>query len=255
MKAIVLIAKNTYREIIRDRILYGLVVFAVILIGLSMALGQLSYAEQTRISIDYGLMGIHMSAVLLSIFVGSTLVARELDKRTIMTLLAHAVTRKEFILGKFLGMIFVLLTVLTALFFILYLILSQMEFTLSWNLPAVLWGTILESMILLSITLFFGIFTSSVMAVTFTLGLFLIGHWVGDLNFFAQKSGSESFKLFSQLAQYLVPNLERFNWRAYVTYSENISASVLVEASVYGLSWSAFFLIVGIIVFRRRDFV
>jgi Cu-processing system permease protein len=255
MKTIWLIGKNTYREIIRDRILYGLIVFAVILIAMSLALGQLSYAEQARISVDYGLMGIHLSAILLSIFVGSTLVARELDKRTIMTLLSHAVTRREFLLGKYIGMLLVLTVVLVALFFILLLILTQIDFAVSWSLPIVLWGTVLESMILLAITLFFGVFTSSLMAVSFTLGMFLIGHWIGDLKFFAEKSESTLFKTFSEIVRYVVPNLERFNWRAHVTYGETIPGSAILEASIYGISWAAFFLILGMIIFRRRDFV
>ncbi len=222
---------------------------------MSLALGQLSYAEQARISVDYGLMGIHLSAVLLSIFVGSTLVARELDKRTIMTLLSHAVTRREFILGKYLGMMLVLLVVLTGLFAILLLVLSQMEFKVTLAVPIVFWGTILESMILLAVTVFFGVITTPMMAVSFSLGTFLMGHWIGDLNFFASKSESEVFKIFSQVVQYLVPNLERFNWRSQVTYNEVLTAKALTEASVYGIAWVGLFLIVGIFLFRRKDFV
>ena len=101
MKAIWIIANNTFREIIRDRILYGLVVFALLLIGVSLVLGQLSFAEQMRISIDFGFAAIHFSAVILSIFIGSTLVSKEIDKKTVMTLLARPITRFQFLFGKF----------------------------------------------------------------------------------------------------------------------------------------------------------
>src|SRR5688572_2314631 len=123
MKSVWLIANNTYREIIRDRILYGLVVFAILLIGLSLALGQLSFAEQTRLTIDFGLMGVHLSSVILSIFVGSTLVAREIEKRTIFTLLSHAVTRPQFIVAKLFGMTLVVATISACLAAILLLLL------------------------------------------------------------------------------------------------------------------------------------
>src|SRR4051812_6925954 len=101
------IAKNTFREIIRDRILYGLHIFAILLIGFSLVLGELSFAEQTRISINFGLAGIHLSAITLSIFIGSSLVAKEIEKQTILTLLARPVSRLQFLVGKYLGLIMV----------------------------------------------------------------------------------------------------------------------------------------------------
>src|SRR4051812_34634381 len=99
MKPVWIIAKNTYREIIRDRILYGIVVFALMLVGLSLALGQLTFAEQAKISADFGFIGIQLSAVVLAIFVGSSLVAKEIEKQTILTLLARPITRTQFLLG------------------------------------------------------------------------------------------------------------------------------------------------------------
>ena len=103
MNAVRVIAINTFREIIRDRILYGILVFALLLIGLSLALGQLSFAEQSRISANFGFTGIHLSAAILAIFIGSSLVAREIEKRTIMTLLVRPLTRTQFITASFLG--------------------------------------------------------------------------------------------------------------------------------------------------------
>src|SRR5436305_70886 len=104
MRAIYVIAVNTFHEIIRDRILYGILVFALLLIGISLALGQLSFAEQSRISANFGFTGIHLAAAILAIFIGSSLVSREIEKRTIMTLLVRPLSRTQFIIGKFLGL-------------------------------------------------------------------------------------------------------------------------------------------------------
>src|SRR3989344_2748310 len=101
MKIIRIIARNTYREIIRDRILYVLILFALLIIGVSLALGQLSFAEQTRISINFGFSAISLSTVVLAVFAGSTLVFKEIEKRTVLTLLARPITRSQFLIGKF----------------------------------------------------------------------------------------------------------------------------------------------------------
>ncbi|MCB0342972.1 MAG: ABC transporter permease subunit, partial [Bdellovibrionales bacterium] len=131
MRVVWIIALNTFREIIRDRILYGLVVFALLLIGLSLALGQLSFAEQIRISANFGFTGIHLSAVMLSIFAGGSLVAKEIDKKTILTLLARPISRFQFMLGKSLGLTLVVVSVVTGLALVLAFILMNMGFKLN----------------------------------------------------------------------------------------------------------------------------
>src|SRR5689334_11892297 len=104
MRPVLIIAINTFREIVRDRILYGILVGAILLILLSLALGQLSFAEQTRIAANFGFTAIHIGAVIVSIFVGSTLVAREIDKKTILTLFVRPISRQQFLFGKCLGL-------------------------------------------------------------------------------------------------------------------------------------------------------
>ena len=255
MKTVALIALNTNKEILRDRILYGLIVFAVFFIGISVALGQLSYAEQARISLDFGLAGIQISALMVAIFVGSTLVAKELDKRTIFTLLPHAVSRWEFLLGKFCGMVIVLAIILTCLFALVFGVTSFLQFEFNTSVAFSLLGILLESMVLLSTTIFFGVFTTPLMSVIFSMSIFIIGHWLSDLVFFAKKSEIPEFLAFAKFVTYVVPDLDRFNWKEAAAYAQAIDHSEVITASFYGLFWMMTYLVFGMLIFRRRDFV
>jgi ABC-type transport system involved in multi-copper enzyme maturation permease subunit len=250
-----IIAKNTFREIIRDRILYGLVIFAVLLIGFSLVLGELSFAEQTRISINFGLSGIHLSAVTLSIFIGSTLVAKEIEKQTILTMLVRPVSRLEFLCGKMFGLMLVNITVIVGLALVLLGVIHFLSWTWGWSFFIALYGIILECLVLLALTMLFGMITRPILAVCFTIGLFLIGHWLGDLEHFAVRSDSDMFKTFASLISTVLPDLERFNWRALVVYNDVISSEHLGIATLYGFCWTVAILIMAGLIFRRRDFV
>jgi Cu-processing system permease protein len=255
MKALVIIAINTFREIIRDRILYGILVFALLLIGLSLALGQLSFAEQSRISADFGFTGIHLSAEILAIFIGSSIVAREIEKRTIMTLLVRPLSRTQFILGKFLGLGLVLSVLVIGLSVVLEGVIKSLDVPLQLNFLAAVFGIWIESLILLSLALFFGSFAGPVMTVIFTGSMFLLGHWVSSLPFFVEKSQSAEFKSMARVISTVVPNLETLNWRSAPVYGTEIKLAVLSQATLYALAWIFFLLSATALIFRRRDFV
>lgn len=256
MKILWIIALNTYREIIRDRILYGLIVFAVLLLGLSLILGQLSFAEQARISVNFGLVGIHLSAVISSIFIGSTLVSKEIEKQTILTLLAKPISRIQFLCGKFLGLTLINLAIIGGLSSILVFIVKIQGWEyLNSNFYSALFGILLEGLLLLSVTIVFGMFTKPVLSICFSLGVYLIGHWLDDMAYFAQRSESQSFQWLSQITGIFIPNLEAFNWRSIVHTTAILPTSTIFNATLYGLSWGVLLMIFAAFLFRRRDFV
>lgn len=254
MKSIYIIAINTFREIIRDRILYGIIVFALLLISLSLALGQLTFAEQARISANFGFTGIHISAVVLAIFVGSTLVAKEIDKKTILTLLVRPLSRLQFIVGKALGLIFVITVVIACLALVLMTVFFGLKVNVNHLFFIGLYGVLLEAMILLAYSLLFSSFTRPIMVVSCTAGVFFIGHWLNDLKFFAERSESVVFKQFENVIQYFIPNFERFNWRSLVIYDEAISIKELFWASSYAISWFCILILITALIIRRKDF-
>ncbi len=254
MKSTLVISLNTFREIIRDRILYGLVVFAILLISVSMLLGQLSFAEQIRISMNLGLTAIHLGTVVLSVFVGSTLVTKEIDKKTIMTILARPISRTQFILGKALGLSLVNLVVMSGLSVVLAGVLYFLGADLKPIFLLALVGILLEGMLLLGITLLFSTFSTSIMVVTFTMGVFLIGHWLESMQFFAEKSETVSFIFFQQLISRVFPDLEVFNWRAHAVYSDRVSAEEITYAGLYAFGWFILTIVLTSLIMRKKDF-
>jgi Cu-processing system permease protein len=253
MNVIWIIAKNTYREIIRNRILYGLIIFAILLIGLSLALGQLSFAEQTRITANFGFTAIHLSAAILSIFVGSTLVAREIEKKTITTLLVRPVSRTQFIIGKSMGLMGVIAVSVGLLTLVLGALLMLMKMPISATFFIGLYGILLEAAILLSLTIFFGCFSSPMLAVSFSIGIFLIGHWLESLQFFADKSDSALFVWSYKAMRMCIPNLELFNWRSLFVYDDPIPVLQLITSTIYGVAWFTFITTAAAFLIRRRD--
>lgn len=255
MRAVWVIAKNTFREIIRDRILYGICVFALFLLGISLALGQLSFAEQARISADFGFTGIQIGVCVLAVFVGSTLVAREIEKQTILTLLARPISRTQFLMGKFAGLSLVILTIMVGLGLVLLGVVAFLNLSIKWNFLVALFGVFLEADILLAFALLFGTFSRPIMTVIFTVSLFLIGHWVNSLYFFIEKSTSSSFKMIGTVITKIVPNLEMFNWRSAPIYDSVIPLTQILHSLAYAVGWIVFLSVLTSLIFRRRDFV
>lgn len=254
MRSIWIIAANTFREIIRDRILYGIFVFAVLLIGLSLALGELSFAEQARITTGFGLVAIQLSAVILAIFLGSTLVSKEIEKKTIMTLLVRPITRLQFLLGKALGLILLQVTVMTALALVLVGIYQGINVDIQVEFLFALHGVFLESLVLLGLAMFFSIFATPMMVIAFALGVFVIGHWLDSLVYFSGKSESGLMPTFTSILTKVIPNLEKFNWRAAVIYNDSVAASTIGWATVYALAWFGILILAAGFIFRKRDF-
>ncbi len=255
MNTIFVIAKNTFREVIRDRILYILFFFAVLVISMSLVLGQLSFGEQSRIAANYGFSGIQISMVVISIFIGCTLVRKELDKKTAFTLLARPVTRLQFLLSKILGFSFAVFCLLIGFCLILSGILLFLGFSFSITFMAVFWGIYLESLLLVCLSVLFSTFSGPFIAPSFTFGCFVIGHWVNDMKFFADKSDSDFFKIFVDIFRSVFPNLEKFNWRAFPIYGESISFYEVLMSTLYCFLWVLILISFSGLFLRKKDLV
>ncbi len=250
-----LIAKHTFKEIIKDRILYGVILFAILLISLSVALGQLSFAEQTRISIDFGLAGIHIGIVIIALFVGGSLVWKEIDKQTIFTILTRPISRLEFLIGKYLGLIAVVATLVVALSIVLFFVCLGLQWSWDINFVYALYGIVLEALILVSLSVLFGCLSKPVLSVLCTLGLFFVGHWVSEVDYFASQSESSIVQYVGKALNFMLPNLERFNWKSMVTYGDVIEIGVVGSATLYALGWVIVLFAISSFVFERKDFI
>lgn len=254
MRAIRVIAQNTIIELLRNRLLYTLVMITIFLLALMVAVGQLSYTEQLRLTMGLGLSSIHICLMGLTIFVGGSMVYKEIEKLTILTLLAKPVRRFEFILGKYFGFLCLMIMIITCLWFIYGLNLALMGFGFPGiHLAVVFFGFFLEVALLLAVTVFFSTFCASFLTILFSLSFFLIGHWVQNLSFVDEFTAAGYFVSFAKWMRMLFPNLELFNWRA-LPLENNLSQLPITMTSLSALLWVIFFLLTATFIFKGRDF-
>src|ERR1700749_2815053 len=108
MRNVATVAANTFREAVRDRVLYNLVFFALLMMGAAILVGQISIGIESSVIVSLGLTAISVIGLFIAIFIGVGLVSKEMDKRTLYALLAKPVQRWEFLLGKFFGLLLTL---------------------------------------------------------------------------------------------------------------------------------------------------
>lgn len=255
MKKVICVAQNTFKEIIRDRVLYALIFFAVFLVVLSYLMGQLSFAEENRIVTNMGLVAIQLGCCLLAVFLGSTLVSREIEKQTVLTLLSKPLSRSEFIAGKFLGLTAILTLMNFALSGILFLICRNYEFFKIKTFAVAQMGTYFESLVILSVAIFFGVFCRPMLTVLFTFSTWIIGHAMLDLDYFSKKSDNEVFHWFGSFFSKYFINLSRFDFKEAVIYNDPINKSDVYLSIALWLSWMIILIFCAQRLFKSRDFV
>jgi ABC-type transport system involved in multi-copper enzyme maturation permease subunit len=250
--ALIAIATHTFKEAIRDRILVLFVVFAVLLMASSTVLSWLTVGSELKIVTDIGLAALTFFGMLLAVFIGITLVHKEVEKRTIYAVLAKPVPRWVFLFGKYLGLMLTLAVVL-GLMAIFYLALVTWKGgTFPAHLLPAIWLTYLEVSVITSVAILFSCFTTPMLAAVFTLGTFLLGHlsW-GLRELSAELSGPASWLAIG--IYYLLPNLETFNVRPQVVHDLALPRGYLLESFIYAAAYTIGMLLLAVILFRRRD--
>jgi ABC-type transport system involved in multi-copper enzyme maturation permease subunit len=244
---------NTLRELVRSKLLYNLLIFAVLLIGSSMFVAQLTIGQWDRIILDMGLAATQVVGLLLAVLIGVGLVAGEIDRRTIYPTLARPISRATFLLGRYAGLLLVLAINVLVMLGVLALVLRLAGYGLSQTALEAVLLIFIELALLAAAALFFGSFTTPMLASAFSLALFLIGHLLGDLRAFGQRSHSGVAKLFTGVAYRLLPDLSLLDLKALAASELAVEWHAVWTAAVYGLSYAALLLALAIVVFRRRD--
>lgn len=251
MRKILDLANNTFRETIRDRVLNVALVFAVAMIGASVLLGTLSIGQDIKIIRDLGLAAIEVFGAAIAIFIGTSMLHRELDKRTILVVLAKPVTRHEFLFGKFLGLsgtLTCLLAAMGAAFAGLLLVSRGWDPALLWQL-ALVW---LQLLLLIALALLFSTFASPVMAMIFTFSLYLAGHNLDSFKTLGEKAQPLARAL-TQALYYGLPNLSHLDIKNQVIYGAPFSLPQWLAACAYGGVYAALALAVAMAIFSRRE--
>ena len=252
MKKIIVIAKNTFRETIRDRILYGILGFAFIFILFTLFLGSISLGEDLQIIRSLGLAGIYLFSIIITIFLGASLIYKEIEKRTLYFVLSKPVSHRDIILGKFIGL-FASILLTTALMtsvylFVIYYKGGGIDYA---ALRAVLLQ-IAELGLFVSLSILFSTFSRPLPSTLYAIIVLYIGHSLDLLIQSAQKN-SLFVRRLAQTLYYLLPNLEKFNIRNLVIYNAHISWMQIVLPIGYAVLYSAILLSAAVLLFKKRD--
>ena len=261
MRRIQAIAWNTFREAVRNKILYSLLFFALLIILSALAMGNLTLHEEVRMTRDIGLFGIDAFGVIIAIFVGVNLLYKELDLKTVYTILPKPLHRWEFVLGKWLGMLLTLAVQMAVMGMVLALTLSFQDAHFDVPTAKAVWLLFINVMLVTSIAVFFSAFSSPFLSGFFALGCFIVGRSVPDIRALAEKLGPAARWLLDAGCT-LAPNLNLFYPSGAIVGADPVSvhhdfvgASYMLSVTVYGVAYSLIVLVLAMLIFRKRDFV
>lgn len=253
---------NTFREAVRNRVLYLLLMFALALIFSAMALGQLSLHEEARVTRDLGLGGISVFSVLIAIFLGVNMVYKEIDKKTVFALASRPIYRHELIIGKFVGMNLTLAVQIVIMGATLYAVLALQGAEIGSAVPRAIVLTFLEVVVITSIAILFSSFSSPFLSGAFTLGLFVIGRSLPELRELVGKIDQGPLRAVTLGLLHAVPDLHLFvvsgsmvDGRYISVHGDFVVWAYVGWAAVYALGYAAVVLSLASIFFSRRDFV
>ncbi|HEY9652677.1 MAG TPA: ABC transporter permease [Coleofasciculaceae cyanobacterium] len=249
------IASNGFREVIRDRVLYLIGFFALLLVMALRLLPEIAATTEDKIFLDLGLAAIEVLGVIVAVFVGTGLINKEIEKRTVLVLIAKPLSRAEFIIGKHLGLSGVL-TVLVAATTVIYLILlslSRIQFPWVSILVSVLY-LLLKLSLLTAVALVFGVFTSSLLATLLTFGIYLMGNLSSDLVAFGNLSRNSTIQMLTQGLYLVLPDLSRLNLKNEAVYGILPPPLTLLANGLYALFYTLLLLAIAIMIFSRREF-
>lgn len=253
MRAFITIAINTFRETIRNKILYNILLVAGVVLFLSMSFGDLSLFSRAQVIADFGLTTMSITGLLLAVFIGVGMLGKEISSKTIYLVVTKPVSRESFITGKFAGLfvILVLNLILVGLVFLLsiHVLGSAIKFKLGWAVLLI----IMEMGVVVAASIFFSTFSTPTLAAIFTIGFYICGHLNDLVGIGAEQKNNLLWSGALKVIYYILPNLEHFNIRTQVVYDLSIPQGYIFNAVCYGVLYIASFLIFSIVFFSEKD--
>ena len=250
------IAFNTFREAVRDRVLYNLVFFALLLSASALLFGQISIAIERIVLINLSLTAVSIFGIVIAIFIGIGLVSKEIERRTLYTVLARPVRRWEFIIGKFFGLSWTLVVntfcmALGVFAALLYLVhgFSRAD----WSVLAALYLIVLQFVIITALALLFSSFSTPLLSALFAFAMFVIGTFAEDLRGFAGMAHGAT-RWAATFVAYIVPNLAALNVISSAAHDQPIAATLIVHDTIYAVAYAAAATAGAVLIFQHRNF-
>jgi len=256
MRKVWTVAANTFREAVRDRVLYNLVFFALLMMAAAILVGQISIGIEQSVIVSLGLTAISVIGIFIAVFIGVGLVSKEMDKRTLYALLAKPVERWQFLFGKFVGLVLTLAVNTAAMTVGLYLALWAVKHRLTgsdWYLISAVYLILLKLALIVALAMLFSCFTTPFLAILYTLGLYVAGLFAEELRTMKAISLSDSTMRMFRAISYMLPNFENFNVMGAVAHGRAVEVTLLLRDTGYALLYGLMVLAAAATVFSRRN--
>jgi len=251
------VASNVFREVIRDRVLYIIGFFALILIAAALLIPEVAANNGDKIITDIGLGAMNLFGLIVTVFVGTALINKEIEKRTVYVLIAKPVSRAEFVVGKHVGLSAVLAVLLAAMTAIFLTVLSAKQIPYPFNsIVLTVLFQFLELSLIAGVAILFGVFTSSLIAMMLTLAVYLMGNFSRDIVTLGNLADNPGVRQMTQNLYLVLPDLSRFNLKNEAIYGMTLLPQPLdlLGSAVYGLVWIGLVLAIAVLIFSRREF-
>ncbi len=267
MRELIWIALSSFRETVRDKILYTLLFFVLLLFAFSILLGEWSVFSQQKVITDFSLGVMSLGGLAIAIFIGVGLIQKEIQRKTILTLLSKPVHRWQFLVGKYLGLVMVLVLNILVMTAALWLVLKLSGFPFDPRLLLASYETFWEMAVITAVALFFSSFSTPVVSSLLTFAVFLASHLSGGILQYLETMKKAVGKIpgatplpayvewTAKTVRFALPDLEIFNIRSVVVHSLPLPDMYLVWSTLHGIGWTVFLMALSSVWFSRRDFV
>jgi ABC-type transport system involved in multi-copper enzyme maturation permease subunit len=250
------VAINTFREAVRDRVLYNLIFFAFLMIGVAIVVGQISIGIERLVIINLGLSAISLFGLVMAIFIGVGLVSKEIERRTLYSLLAKPIRRWEFLAGKYAGLLLTLVvntSVMTLGILLVLLDMGRPYMPYCKEVVIAVYFILLSLALVTALALFFSCFSSPMLSTLFTLGIYVTGVFAEDIRDFGHLTNNPAIEAVTRVVYYLVPNFHNFNAIATAAHGQLIPFSLIWQNTLYAVLYVAVVLLAASAVFSRRN--
>ena len=241
------------RQLLKTKIVQGLFLLNLVIAVLALCLGQLTFAEHERVTLDMGAAAIHFCSVFFCIFVSGYYFSQDMERQTYVPYLSRPVRRLEYLLSHFLSLFFFNFLVILSQGIFLWGVLQIMGYKTPNIYALVFYGQMLEVMILLSFVSFLSQWASLISLWVIGFSVYLIGHWMESIQYFIDKSKNEGFRLLLMTIKNTFFNLESLNWRPFLVYQDEFHKVSILNSSVYAFLWTFFFIFLSYQCFRRKN--
>lgn len=258
MRVVRAIARVTFLEIVREKVLYNVLVAAILIFGIGLLAASCTYGSPERVVLDFGYAALSISSLLLATLMGGGLLGKEFERRTAWVALSHPISPFHFVLGKFLGLVQILAVngLLLIAIYLLLLVGQSESFgwkSLSFTFVSALWLALVQSWVMAAIAIFFSSFSTTSLSVIFSLGVYLMGINSSQFRFLAAQVDSGASKVIFNGISAVLPNFEHFNLGLKLTYDLPIAGRFVGMSTLYGLLIILFCLILSGILVERKE--